>query len=1087
MPKRTDIKKITIIGAGPIIIGQACEFDYSGTQACKALREEGYEVVLVNSNPATIMTDPLQFDTVGADRTYIEPITPEHVTAILRKERPDALLPTLGGQTALNTALKVADTGILEELGIEMIGVDREAICRAEDRDLFRETMINAGIDLPKSELARNREEAQVALEKVGLPCVIRPAFTLGGTGGGIAYNTEEFERIVAGGLAVSMVSEVLIEECLVGWKELEMEMMRDKNNNVIVVCGIENFDPMGVHTGDSITVAPVLTMTDREYQKMREDSIKIIRAIGIETGGCNIQFAQCPKTGRLVAIEINPRVSRSSALASKATGYPIAKIASKVAVGYTLDELQHDITQRTNCCFEPAIDYIVVKIPRFAFEKFPEGNETLSIQMKSVGEAMGIGRTFKEALHKTVRSMETRRFGLFSTDDPPIPLDELCRRVAIPTRDRLYQLAAALKLGCDVETLYNITGIDPWFLEQIAELVRAEMEWENRRLDDLSKEDLLRLKRLGFSDRRLAEIINSTEKQVRVKRTNYGIVPVRKLVDTCAGVFPAVMPYFYTTYGEMDEPTLTDSRQSVLILGGGPNRIGQGIEFDYCCCHAAFTVKKMGYKAIIMNCNPETVSTDYDTSDVLYFEPLTLEDVLAVIDYEKPIGVVLQFGGQTPLNLAKALADEGVPILGTDVAAIALAEDRRLFGEMLHELDIRQSAGATATKLDEALNAANKIGFPVLMRPSFVLGGAKMEIIFDRDDLNAYWNALLEYSRQADLTIDEHRPILIDRFLEDAIEIDVDAVSDGETVLVAAIMEHIEEAGIHSGDSACSLPPQSLTPQLIKQLEAATQKIARKMRVVGLLNIQFAIKNNLVYVLEVNPRASRTIPFVSKSIGEPLASVAMRVMLGEKLSTIYASQPFRSWHEMAHVAVKESVFPWTRFPGVDTRLGPEMKSTGEVMGIAETFGEAFAKGEHATGVPVPLAGNVFISVKESDKPFVGELARELVKLGFNVIATKGTGAVLASMGFNIETVSKITTGERPNILDRMIDGRVQWIINTPSGKNPHRDEVSIRTDAMRLGIPLVTTIRGAKAFMQAIQFQRENPSVNVRAIQDYL
>ncbi|MDR2643082.1 MAG: carbamoyl-phosphate synthase large subunit [Planctomycetaceae bacterium] len=1082
MPKRTDIKKIAIIGAGPIIIGQACEFDYSGTQACKALREEGYEIILVNSNPATIMTDP-----ETADRTYIEPINSDHLIAILKKECPDAILPTLGGQTALNVAIQVADTGILDELGITMIGANREVIRRAEDRDLFRETMRFANIDLPQSELARTRDEAYKALEVIGLPCVIRPAFTLGGTGGGIAYNTEEFDKIVQGGLAASMVGEVLIEESLAGWKEFEMEMMRDKNDNVVVVCSIENFDPMGIHTGDSITVAPVQTMTDREYQAMRDASIKIIRAVGVETGGCNIQFAQNPRTGRLVVIEMNPRVSRSSALASKATGFPIAKIAAKVAVGYTLDELRNDITRTTSVCFEPTIDYCVVKIPRFAFEKFPEGNETLSIQMKSVGEAMGIGRTFKEALHKTVRSLENRRFGLFSADDAVEPLDEIYRKVSTPTRDRLYQLAWGIRQGADIETLNRLTGIDVWFLSQIAEIVQAEIELENKRLDDLSPEDMLDLKRLGFSDKRIAEIFGVTEKVVRIQRLDQGVMAVRKMVDTCGAEFAAITPYYYTTYGEEDEPCEPDMRKSILILGGGPNRIGQGIEFDYCCCHAAYTVKRLGYRAIMMNCNPETVSTDYDTSDVLYFEPLTLEDVLGVIVRENPIGVILQFGGQTPLNLAKTLADENIPILGTDVVSIAIAEDRRQFGEMLQSLGIRQTQGSTAFLLDDAINAAEKIGYPVLMRPSFVLGGAKMEIIFDRDDLKSYWEALLRYSKQADLTIDENRPILIDRFLEDAIEIDVDAVADGRSVIVAAIMEHIEEAGIHSGDSACSLPPQSLTPKLIRQLEDATKKIALKMHVVGLLNIQFAIKNNLIYVLEVNPRASRTIPFVSKAIGEPLASIATRVMLGERLSEMFLVNPFRRWQEMNHVAVKESVFPWTRFPGVDTRLGPEMKSTGEVMGIAETFGEAFAKSENATGVPISLSGNVLVSVKDADKPFIGEIAKQLVNLGFKIIASRGTGAVIGSMGFEVEIVAKIVEGERPNILDRMIDGKVQWIINTPSGKHPVRDEVLIRTTAMRIGIPLVTTIRGAKAFLDAIYFLRENKTVNVKAIQDYM
>ena len=1081
MPKRTDLKKIAIIGAGPIVIGQACEFDYSGTQACKSLREEGYEVVLINSNPATIMTDP---DT--ADRTYIEPITLDFLTAILRKERPDAILPTLGGQTALNIAMQLAESGILEELGIEMLGADRAVIQRAEDREMFRETMLQTGIDLPLSEAVRNLDEAYAVLEKIGLPCVIRPAFTLGGTGGGIAYNQEEFDRIIRSGLLASMVGEVLLEESLVGWKEFEMEMMRDRNDNVVVVCSIENLDPMGIHTGDSITVAPVQTMTDREYQQMRDASLRIIRAVGVETGGCNIQFAQNPQTGRLVAIEMNPRVSRSSALASKATGFPIAKIAAKLAVGYSLDELRNDITGNTSVCFEPTIDYCVVKIPRFAFEKFPEGNDTLSIQMKSVGEAMGIGRTFKEALQKTVRSMENRRFGLVDDADMQMPLDDLVRKIGSPTRDRLFQIATALKRGVDIDILYRLTGVDTWFLEQITEIVDAETELETKTLEMLSADELLRYKRMGFSDRRITERIGISEEVIRNQRIRFGIVPSRKMVDTCGAEFEAGTPYYYTTYGEADEPSAKDDRPTIVIIGGGPNRIGQGIEFDYCCCHAAYTAKKLGYRAVMVNCNPETVSTDYDTSDVLYFEPLTLENVLDIITFEKPMGVILQFGGQTPLNLAGQLAVHGVPILGTKVDSIARAEDRNRFGEMLRKLDILQTPGSTAINLDEALKAAEKIGYPVLMRPSFVLGGAKMEIVFDAADLKAYWNALILYSRQADLSIDESHPILIDRFLEDAVEVDVDAICDGTSVLITAVMEHIEEAGIHSGDSACTIPPFSLTPKLIKELEKTTRKIALELGTIGLINIQFAIKNKRVYVLEVNPRASRTVPFVAKAIGEPIPSIATRVMLGEKLPGMFLRKPFQNWANLTHVAVKESVFPWTRFPGVDTRLGPEMKSTGEVMGIADTLSEAFAKSEVGTGLSLPLSGAVFLSVKDSDKPVVGEIARELKRLGFEIVASRGTGRGLESMGFDIRTVAKINEGERPNIVDEMIDGRIQWIINTPSGKSPHRDEVHIRTTANRLCIPLVTTIRGANAFLEAITYLRDNPEIHVKALQDY-
>ncbi len=1080
--RRTDLKKIAILGAGPIVIGQACEFDYSGTQACKALREEGYEVVLINSNPATIMTDPEL-----SDRTYIEPVTPESVMAVLDKERSDALLPTLGGQTALNVAVQIAETGFLEERGIEMLGANRDVIRRAEDRELFRKTMNDIGMDLPKSGLARTREEAFQALEFVGFPCVIRPAFTLGGTGGGIAYSREEFERIVAAGLSASMVGEVLIEEYLAGWKEFEMEMMRDRNDNVVVICSIENIDPMGIHTGDSITVAPVQTLTDREYQHMRDASIKIIRAIGVETGGCNIQFAQNPKTGRLVAIEMNPRVSRSSALASKATGYPIAKIAAKLAVGYTLDELRNDITETTSACFEPTIDYCVVKIPRFSFEKFPGGSSALSIQMKSVGEAMGIGRTFKEALHKAIRSLEMKKYGLFSQNDPAVTVETLLHEITVPTKNRLFQIASAMKLGVDIGRLADLTGMDPWFLNQIHELVEEDASIDHTILDDTAPDKMAELKRHGFSDCRLCEILGCPEEKVRNYRLRYGITPVRKMVDTCGAEFEARTPYYYTTFGEEDESPCFDDRPSVMILGGGPNRIGQGIEFDYCCVHAAQTAKKLGFRAIMVNCNPETVSTDYDTSDTLYFDPLTLEDVLGIIRLERPEGVLLQFGGQTPLNLATALSQAGVRILGTNVESITLAEDRKRFSDILRELALTQPESETASRFHEAVAHAERIGYPVMMRPSFVLGGAKMEIVFDSEDLENYWRELLEYAKQADITIDESHPVLIDRFLEDAMELDVDAVSDGKECVVAAIMEHIEEAGIHSGDSACSFPPRTLTPSLVRSVEEATRRIARRLEIRGLLNIQFAVKDDRIYVLEVNPRASRTIPFVSKTLGFSLVETVTKIILQDQdVESSDLLKTIPDWKKLRHIAVKESVFPWTRFPGVDARLGPEMKSTGEVMGIGRTFGEAFAKSEEATGIPIPLQGTVFVSVKNSDKPYIEDIAKSLIELGFQLIATQGTGDCLERLGIPVHRVAKIAEGEHPNILDRMKEEKVQWVINTPSGKHPHRDEVEIRATAMRLGIPLVTTIRGVHAFLEAIHLLRKNPQLDVQALQDY-
>ena len=1093
MPKRNDIHKICIIGAGPIIIGQACEFDYSGTQACKALKEEGYEIVLINSNPATIMTDP-----ETAHRTYIEPITPEYVASILRKERPDALLPTLGGQTALNTAFQVAEMGVLEECGIEMIGANRDVIHRAEDRDAFRETMRKAGINLPKSELARTLDEAMQAVKIVGLPCVIRPAFTLGGTGGGIVHDFDEFRRVAERGIDVSLVHEILIEESLEGWKEFEMEVMRDKNDNVVIVCSIENFDPMGIHTGDSITVAPIQTLTDREYQYMRDMSIAIIRAIGVESGGCNIQFAQNPTTGRFVVIEMNPRVSRSSALASKATGFPIAKIAAKVAVGYTLDEIPNDITRKTLACFEPALDYCVVKIPRFAFEKFPGGNESLTIQMKSVGEIMSIGRSFKEALHKGIRSLETKQFSLFQTtirsDFYSDNLGEVrkneretLKQLTDGTANRLFLIADAMRNGVTLAELHKVTHIDPWFLKQIEELVIEGNHLQNATMESYDYDSVFHLKRLGFSDRRLGELFGKTETEFRAFRKELGVKPVYYQVDTCAGEFEAAAPYYYSTYekeSENEKATAdTNSCPSVLILGSGPNRIGQGIEFDFCCSHASFAVREMGYRSIMMNCNPETVSTDYDTSDKLYFEPLTLEDVLGVVDHERPMGVIVQFGGQTPLNIAQRLAEAGVPILGTSIDSIALAEDRKRFSEMLKRLQVRQPVGETSVELNDAIQKAEKIGYPVLMRPSFVLGGAKMEIVFDSHDLKDYWKSLLVYCTKADVTIDEEHPILIDDFLNNAVEVDVDALCDGKRVCIAGVMEHIEEAGIHSGDSACSLPSRTIPQTILDELKSITKKIALEMKVVGLLNIQFAIRDEMVYVLEVNPRASRTIPFVSKVAGIPVAKYATKILLGETLDSL----EFPDELVVAeHVGVKESVFPWMRFPGIDVRLGPEMKSTGEAMGIGTTFPAAFVKSQLAVGTKIPISGNVFLSVKDSDKPLIGDIAKQLTEFGFSIIATGGTADVLQQQGFSVQRIRKIIEGIHPNILDRMNSGEIDWIINTPSGKNPHRDEVSMRCESVRLGIPLVTTIRGTKAYLEAIAFLRDNESFEIGTLQEY-
>jgi carbamoyl-phosphate synthase large subunit len=1082
MPKRTDLKRICIIGAGPIVIGQACEFDYSGTQACKALREEGFEVILLNSNPATIMTD-----TGTADRTYVEPVTPEFLERVLRRERPDALLPTLGGQTGLNTAFEVAGTGLLEELGVEMIGADAETIARAEDRDLFKQTMAQAGIDLPLSGIAHTMEEAEALVQEIGTPCIIRPAYTLGGTGGGVAYNVEEFRRIAEAGLKASIVNEILIEESLLGWKEYELEMMRDCQDNVVIVCSIENLDPMGIHTGDSITVAPVQTLSDRGYQRMRDESIRVMRAIGVDTGGCNIQWAVNPEDGRMVVIEMNPRVSRSSALASKATGFPIAKIAAKVAVGFALDEIRNDITWETPASFEPTIDYCVVKIPRFNFEKFPGCDARLTTSMKSVGEVMAIGRTFKESLQKGLRSMEVGRAGLGSdardVDARSIPADVLHDRLAVPGSDRIHYIRYAFKRGMTVEQVRELTLIDPWFLHNIRQIVEAEEGLRGRTLSGAGALDdaaLRRAKRLGFSDIQLGTLLGVPEVEVRKHRLDRGIEAVYKLVDTCAAEFEAYTPYYYSTYEEEDE-TRGGEKRKVMILGGGPNRIGQGIEFDYCCVHASFASREEDFESIMVNCNPETVSTDYDTSDRLYFEPLTVEDVLAIIRRERPEGLIVQFGGQTPLNIARHLQAEGARIFGTPVEAIARAEDRAQFKGLLQKLNLRQPPNDTAVTLDEAVERAGAIGYPVVMRPSFVLGGAKMEIVDDEEDLRTYWGQLLDYCTRADVHIDRERPILIDKYLEDAVEVDVDALCDTERVYVAGIMEHIEEAGIHSGDSACALPPFSLPAQQVEDLEAATEALALELGVRGLMNVQYAIKDDEIFVLEVNPRASRTVPYVSKVTGVPLAKMATKVMLGRSIEDLgLGKRPV-----FAHTGVKEAVLPFSRFPGVDCVLGPEMKSTGEVMGIDSEFSLAYAKSQIGAGMTIPTAGTVFLSVKDEDKRVLPEIARHYHELGFELVATAGTYACLADAGIECRFIRKISEGLRPNVEDLMINGEVQLIINTPSGKSPRRDEVTIRTNALARSIPLVTTMRAARALARGIEALGDN-ELGVRTLQEF-
>ena len=1064
MPRRTDIRRILLIGSGPIVIGQACEFDYSGTQAVKALREEGFEVVLVNSNPATIMTDPEL-----ADRTYVEPLTPEVLQLVIERERPDALLPTLGGQTGLNLAVALAERGVLDRFGVELIGAKLEAIRKAEDRELFKAAMQKIGLALPCSGYARSLEEALDVIRAVGYPAIIRPSFTLGGTGGSVAWNPEELEGAIRWGLQQSPIGQVLVEESVIGWKEFELEVMRDLADNVVIVCSIENFDPMGVHTGDSITVAPALTLTDKEYQLMRDAALAIIREIGVETGGSNIQFAVNPRDGRLVVIEMNPRVSRSSALASKATGFPIAKIAAKLAAGYTLDELTNDITRETPASFEPTIDYCVVKVPRWAFEKFPEADQTLTTQMKSVGEVMAIGRTFKEALQKAIRSLEQDRHGLGL--DRPAPDDDTLRdRLRVPNPDRLLYLAEAMRRGVSREELATLTRIDPWFLAQLEELVAFEEVV--RASPDLSAETLRRAKRLGFSDRRLAELAGRTELDIREARRAGGIRPTFKVVDTCAAEFVAHTPYLYSTYEEEDEAPPTD-RPKVVILGSGPNRIGQGIEFDYACVHAAFALREAGVEAIMINCNPETVSTDYDTSDRLYFEPLTLEDVLNVVEKERPLGVVVQFGGQTPLKLAVPLERAGVRILGTSPDAIDRAEDRQRFSALLQKLGLSQPPNGSARSVEEATRIAAGLGYPVLVRPSYVLGGRAMEVVYDAGRLQAW---MAENARAAP----EH-PILVDKFLEDAIEIDVDALCDGTDVFVGGVMEHIEKAGIHSGDSACALPPYSIGDDQVERLRVQTRALARELGVVGLLNIQFAIKGDTIYVLEVNPRASRTVPFVSKAIGVPLAKLATRVMLGAPLRDLDVAEVA----DLPHVAVKEAVFPFVKFPGVDVLLGPEMRSTGEVMGLAREFRTAYLKSQVAAGSPLPQDGKVFLSVRNRDKRAIAQIGRHLADRGFQIVATQGTAKVLERHGIAVEVVHKVAEGWRPNIVDLMKQGEIRLVINTPEDGRARKDSYLMRRTAVTQNIPYYTTMDGAEAALEAIEAQRSDP-VEVRSLQAY-
>ncbi len=1071
MPKRSDIKKILIIGSGPIVIGQACEFDYSGTQACKALKEEGYRVVLVNSNPATIMTDP-----ETAHRTYIEPITPEIVSKIIKRERPNAILPTLGGQTGLNTAVKVAETGLLDELNVEMIGASIPVIQKAEGREQFRDAMSRIGLRVPLNGIARNMEQAREAAERIGYPLIIRASFTLGGTGSGVAYNREEMESLASAGLEASMISEIIVEESLIGWKEFELEVMRDFKDNVVIICSIENFDPMGVHTGDSITVAPAQTLTDREYQTMRDAAIAIIREIGVETGGSNIQFAVHPGNGDMVVIEMNPRVSRSSALASKATGFPIAKIAAKLAVGYTLDEIANDITRETLASFEPAIDYCVVKIPRWTFEKFPDAEDLLTTSMKSVGETMAIGRTFKEALQKAIRSLEIGRFGLNSDTGFKSDLQEIEQYLMAPNSRRLFYIYEALKQDIPIERIYELSHIDPWFLYHLKQILDLEKHlWGVANMGlglmDCNSELVRKVKEYGFSDVRLAEIFGSNEQAIRDIRSSKGLEPVYKLVNTCAAEFEAYTPYYYSTY-EQENEIRKSKKRKVVILGGGPNRIGQGIEFDYCCVHASFALREMGIESIMVNSNPETVSTDYDTSDKLYFEPLTREDVLNIVEQEEPEGVIVQFGGQTPLNLSVPLAEAGVNILGTSPDSIDRAEDRERFQGLLDKLGILQPQNGIATDKQGAIQVAGKIGYPVVVRPSFVLGGRAMEIVYDREDLEFYMIMAVRVS--------PGKPILIDKFLEDAIEVDVDAISDGKDTIIGGVMEHIEEAGIHSGDSACALPPISLRPETIEQIMAHTKALATELNVVGLMNIQFAVMEGIVYVLEVNPRASRTIPFVSKATGIPLAKLATKVIMGKSLKELGLIREVIP----SHVSVKESVFPFSRFPGVDTLLGPEMKSTGEVMGIGTCFGLAFAKSQMATGQRLPLSGTVFISVRDEDKQAILDIASDFRNLGFRIAATKGTSGFLLGHGISNTRVKKVREG-RPHVVDMIKNGEIDLVVNTTSDKKAIAESFSIRRTALIFGIPYTTTLAGARATVQAIRSMMKG-DIEVKTIQEY-
>jgi carbamoyl-phosphate synthase large subunit len=1058
MPKRTDIKRILIIGSGPIIIGQACEFDYSGSQACKALKEEGYEIVLVNSNPATIMTDPEM-----ADRTYIEPLTPGTLEYIIKEERPDALLPTLGGQTGLNIAFALAKKGVLEKYKVELIGAKAEAIEKAESRERFKKAMENIGLKVPKSAIVHSVSQAEKVIKEIGFPVIIRPSFTLGGTGGGVAYNVEELREIVEMGLEMSLIHQVMLEESVIGWKEFELEVMRDFKDNVVIICSIENFDPMGVHTGDSITVAPAQTLSDKEYQRMRTAAQAIIREIGVETGGSNIQFAINPKNGDMVVIEMNPRVSRSSALASKATGYPIAKIAAKLAVGYTLDELPNDITKETKAAFEPTIDYVVVKIPRFTFEKFPECPDEITTSMRSVGETMAIGRTFKEALQKAIRGLEIGRFGFGADGKSPsdqeiiLPKELIREKLVRPNSQRLFYIREAFKAGFTIEEIYNLTYIDPWFLYHLKEIFDKSEALKGKSLKEISEEEMRELKQIGFSDYQIAFLTGTTESEVREYRKSLGVNPTFKLIDTCAAEFEAYTPYYYSSW-EVENESRVSKNRKVLIIGGGPNRIGQGIEFDYCCVHASLALRERGIESIMVNSNPETVSTDYDISTRLYFEPLTLEHILNIYEEENPEGVIVQFGGQTPLNLAVPLYKAGVKILGTSPENIDRAEDREKFDKLLEKLGLKRPKAGTAYSVDEAIKVAQKIGYPLLVRPSYVLGGRAMRIVYTEEELKSFIETAVK--------VNPEYPILIDKFLEDAIEIDVDAISDGEIVVVAGIMEHIEEAGIHSGDSACILPPLHIPPKLIDEIKSATKLLAKDLEVKGLINVQYAIKNNELYVLEVNPRASRTIPFVSKAIGVPLAKLATWIMIGESLKDIGFTKEFTP----PYYSVKEVVFPFKRFPQVDVMLGPEMKSTGEVMGIDWDPALAYAKAQLAAGMELPTEGKVFISVKDEDKPLVVPIAKTLEELGFKLIATKGTAQFLKSFGIEVTEVPKISEHIRPNILDLLKNKEIALAINTAKGKESKDDAYLIRRYNMELDIPYATTLSCAKAMVESIK-----------------